>query len=539
MMVLLIGCLCGSVSGQGATRPHGLGMRTGFWNMADNTTRFNLSTAPGSASGSVSISGVGFWFYFFSRVRQNLFLQLEVGIVGTARASGNDLFKASTDIDAMVPMLAGLRYDLLSGASSSRLQPYVSLAVGPYWSSEIKVAHDSNSESVIGESKQYFGGYLGAGVNLMVTSWLGFNFNLRHHFVDWRVNNAYSGMEYGLGLDVMWGHNREMFQIRDIKLIVKDLYPAYCPFYNTYPLALVTVNNTAGYAIEVNVRGVIEGYSARPRESGFIRLERGETRDIPVHAILSAERLNVDQRKTAALDLVIEARAGSTMRRQVSASLMIHHRNAWDGDAEKLPLYVTADNEAILSLARSMAPRSAANNLEIAKAVFDSLSNKNIVYRRDPNVPFYEDDRVQFAEETLAQAGGDCDDLVVLYASLLQSLGINTVFVEVRNPDEKIAHLYLLFDSGVNVEQRATITSNDKRLVIREESKQQPSVWVPVETTLIGRSFAEAWTSAATQWYEDTVLHNGAAEGWVKIVDVIGNHFPTTVPQQKTAGPKN
>ncbi len=537
--MLFILCMSGSILAQGVTRPHGLGMRAGFWNMSDNTTRFNLSTSPGSASGSISISGVGFWFYFYSRVRQNLFMQMELGVVGTAQASGEDLFKTDTNVDAMVPMLAGLRYDLLSGSSSSRLQPYVSFAVGPYWSSEIKVEHDMVEENVIGESKQYFGGYLGGGVNLMVSSWLGFNFDVRHHFVDWRVNNRYSGMEYGLGLYFMWGRNREMFQIKDIKLIVKDLYPAYCPFYNTYPLALVTLSNTAGYAIEVNVRGVIEGYSARPKESGFIRLESGETRDIPVHAMLNAERLNVHQRKTVALDLVIEARAGSTMRKQVSASLMIHHRNAWDGDAEKLPLYVTADNPAILQLARAMAPRFNAGNLEIAKAVFDSLSRKNIVYRRDPNVPFYQDDRVQFAEETLEQAGGDCDDLVVLYASLLQSLGINTVFVEVRNPQNKIAHLYLLFDSGIGVEERATITSNDKRLVMREESNDKTGVWIPVETTLIGKSFEEAWTSAATQWYEDTVLSNGVAEGWVKIVDVVGIRFPATIPVQKTAGRKN
>lgn len=521
--VLLFG-LCGQGAGQGVTRPHGIGIRPSFWNMSDHTFHFSLSTSPVRTGGQVSVSGIGSWVYFFSRLNQNLFMQFEMGVVATAYKEGEDLLASDTNVSSMIPLLIGLRYDLLSGRSTSKLQPYLAVGAGPYWSTAFTLKSRLIEEEIVGESKTQYGGYAGGGVNLLLTDWLALNVAMRHHFVDWRVNNEYSGMEFGLGLNVMWGRNKEMFQVKDIKVIVKDLYPAYFAFYNTYPLALVTVRNTAGYAIEINIRGNIEGFSQRPQESGFIRLERGETRDIPVRALFGSRLLEIDQRRSAVLDLVLEARAGATLRKQISAAVMIHHRNAWDGDAEKLPLYVTAEHPAVLAAGRAMtrhlAADAASTNLALAAAVFDSLSRSGLVYRRDPNVPFYMDDRVQFAEETVRDHGGDCDDLVVLYASLLQSLGVNTAFVQVRDPEKEIAHLYLMFDSGVPASLRHTITQNEKRVVVRSETNESARVWIPVETTLLGHPFAKAWEAGAMQWYQDTELRQGVAEGWVKWINV-------------------
>ena len=523
-----------SLCGQGVTRPHGIGLRPSFWSMSDNTFGFNLSAGAGRVGGQVNVSGIGSWLFFFSRVNQHLFMQFELGAVGTAHSEGVNLEESDTDISTIIPILVGLRYDLLSGRSTSRLQPYLACAAGPYWSTAFSVKNEGSQETIFGESKQKYGGYIGGGVNLLLSNWMAINFDTRYHFIDGRVNSEYSGMEYALGLCLMWGRNKELFQIKDIKLLVKDLYPAYFPFYNTYPLALVTIHNTAGYDIEVNVQANIEGFSQRIQESGPIHLQRGETRDIPVQAMLNSALLQIQQRRTAALDLLIEARAGATVRKQVSASLMIHHRNAWDGDAEKLPLYVTAEEPTILSRARAMTAHPPASpmpeNLAMATAVFDSLSASGMTYRRDPNIPYYEDDRVQFADETLREHGGDCDDLVVLYATLLQSLGIPTAFIEVRDPSKEIGHLYLMFDSGVALSDRLTLTSNEKRIVIRTEMDGSPRVWIPVETTLIGQPFTEAWNAGARQWYQDTELRQGIAEGWVKWVNVSHSRNQFKIP---------
>jgi len=141
-------------------------------------------------------------------------------------------------------------------------------------------------------------------------------------------------------------------------------------------------------------------------------------------------------------------------------------------------------------------------------------------YRSDPNILFYQDDRVQYAMETIDQKGGDCDDLVILYASLLESLGIHTAFVEIRDPEKTIAHLYLLFATGLTAEQGHLISSNEKRFVLRDKLSGQKEIWIPVETTLIEKGFEEAWKMGATEYLKDAIIRNGLEQGWVKVIDV-------------------
>ncbi|MCK5076182.1 MAG: hypothetical protein KAR38_07385, partial [Calditrichia bacterium] len=131
-----------------------------------------------------------------------------------------------------------------------------------------------------------------------------------------------------------------------------------------------------------------------------------------------------------------------------------------------------------------------------------------------------QDDRVQFADETQKLGTGDCDDLVVLYASLLESLGINTAFIEVQDPEKKIAHLYLMFNTDLSPDEAFKISSNEKKYIIRTGDKNQRSVWIPVETTLIEEGFEKAWEMGATSYLQETVLKAGLAEGWVKVLDV-------------------
>jgi hypothetical protein len=193
---------------------------------------------------------------------------------------------------------------------------------------------------------------------------------------------------------------------------------------------------------------------------------------------------------------------------------------------DKLGFFITPDDENVLKLSRKLAKESSngdstgVENVRLAKAIFDGLAEMDIQYHRDPNIPFYRDDRVQYASETLKLRHGDCDDLVVLYASLLESAGIKTAFVEVRDPEKEIAHLYLLFDAGVPQSQGELVSSNEKRYVIREDARGSGTIWVPVETTLVANGFDEAWKFGALEYLQDGVVRQGLAENWVKIIDV-------------------
>ena len=516
---------------QGIARANGFGVRLSYWNLGSGPARVDAT----SENAAFEINGAGGWLNFYTRLSNKWLFDLSFGMVTRVRGHDSNFGGTEVDISALIPLLFGTRYQFLPARSDSRVQPYLAAGLGPHWSTNLSVTNQVTNEQISGQGKAHFGGYLGAGMNLDLQSWLALTFDLKYHFVDIDLNHGlskisygeeFSGMEFGAGLAFQWGRKRELFRLKDVKVIVTDLYPTYYQFYNSYPLALVTVENTAGYPIEINTQSYIRGFSERPQDSPFVRLNKGEKRDLPVTAIFGTKLQRASERLPAVLDIKIEARGGTRTTKEISAPLTVHHRNAWNGDMDKLVLFVTPEEEQVLRFGRTLAARSPQNgsalpsNFAIARAVFDSLTALHLRYQSDPNVPFYRDDRVQFAAETLALRTGDCDDLVVLSSSILESLGIKTAFVEVQDPEREIAHLYMMFDAGIAAENAERISSNSKRYVLRANAIGVPFVWIPVETTLIAQGFEDSWNAGARAYLEDGVYRGGLADGWVKIIEV-------------------
>lgn len=539
--IILLSLCANQLLAQGL-RSTGLGFRISYWNMHDASDGFRVST--GGLNQSVNIEGFGFWLNFYSRVYNSWYMELNLGFVGQVNVEQILPDQENVDVEGVIPFLFGVRYDLFSARSSSTFHPYLSLGGGSYWRSSTSTSIDdvTGEEYVTTQGDAKLGAYFGGGFNLPISSWFGLNFDLKYHLVDMKFASGASGPEFGIGFTFMWGSKKELFRVKDTRVIVRDIYPAYYQFYNTYPLALVTVQNTAGFPIDVNVSSRVSPYAISPKKSETMKLERGETKDIPITVVFNPSISDVSSRQPAVLAIRIEGQAGATITKDVNEQLTIHPRNAWNGEIDKLGLFVTPDDEEILTLTRRLAKTvrdsisPALGNLTIAEAVFNELHQRGIHYQSDPNIPFYRDDRVQFAKETLKLGSGDCDDLVVVYASLLESLGIKTAFVQVQDPDKPLAHLYLLFDSGLPAEEAHRISSNEKRYIIRGRSESegiiyggsvQPeaaysknSAWIPVETTLVARGFEDAWKAGAVQFLQEAQMRNGLANGWVKVIDV-------------------
>ena len=492
----------------GIVRSKGIGVRGGGW---------SLKEPPEYSTSGVSTSGMSGHIFFFSRYQKNWFLEASIGGVSSTMVSG------IVESETVTPFLFGPFYNLFSSRKESHLQPYVGAGLGAYLINRSVVGG-----SVRTENDTDLGLYLSSGVNIMLGSRLAINGDFKYHIVDINTESGrdYNGIEYCIGLSYMWGKKREMFLIEEIKVVVKDIYPAYYQFYTTYPLALVSIKNTVDYPIEVNVHSNIEGFSERSHESGFVQIERNETKDIPVLALLGPKLLQVSRREPAVLDLKVQGRAGATLVKSISARVVIHNRNAWNGEIDRLRFFVTPEDELILKLSRGVVNQmtsvdvSETKKFFTAKALFNELKKSGIRYQADPNIPFYKDDRVQFATETTELSTGDCDDLVVLYSSLLESVGLKTAFVDVQNPEKEIAHVYLIFDSGLSPKQGELISSNEKRFIIRENSMGNNTLWIPVETTLIETGFDKAWKAGALQFLQEGIIREGLKKGWVKIIDV-------------------
>jgi hypothetical protein len=115
-------------------------------------------------------------------------------------------------------------------------------------------------------------------------------------------------------------------------------------------------------------------------------------------------------------------------------------------------------------------------------------ANDYSVRHADPSIV----DSVQFPQQTLQNRGGDCSDLSILYASILQSLGIQAAFITIPG------HIFAAFDLGIP-EKEARATLFDPGLAIYRDGK----AWAPVEITMVRDDFMKAWKVGAKEWYDN------------------------------------
>ena len=113
LTLLLLFCfsiiLTSDLTAQGIARSKGLGIRTSIWNVTGSPTRISVINETGEAQ--LSLSCVGFGFYFFSRAYQNWFLELNLGVIGGVQSDVKGVVSSTVDVDAIMPLSLGLRYD--------------------------------------------------------------------------------------------------------------------------------------------------------------------------------------------------------------------------------------------------------------------------------------------------------------------------------------------------------------------------------------------------------------------------------------------
>jgi len=131
-----------------------------------------------------------------------------------------------------------------------------------------------------------------------------------------------------------------------------------------------------------------------------------------------------------------------------------------------------------------------------------TLPNPPDLWYIDLNGPFkdarYPRDLLSAADRT-----GDCDDVSVLYASLLETLGIRTQLVDVGES------VFVMFDSGLS-ENDIKLLQLPPELFIEDSE----TFWVPVEVTRYGDLFVQAWKEGTFQY------ESANKQGTLQLVDV-------------------
>jgi hypothetical protein len=338
--------------------------------------------------------------------------------------------------------------------------------------------------------------------------------------------HPYSRDRIALSARAIFGHVRESLARIEGVTIIGGIYPASHEIFAFKPIGLARVRNISERPINARVSFFLERYMDAPTESQPVYLAPGGEAEVPITAVFNEQVTRVPSLMIREGNVYVNATPAEEYDDRFQTRVLIHGRNAWDGDVLTLRYFVTPDDPFVLKYSRDVLLEQH-DSLVVQKGVPEQFARARMViaafagklqYVNDPRLSA---DFVQYPSETLTQRGGDCDDMTVCFASLLSSIGIPTAFVDVIPPEHpEQSHIYLLFDTGVEPRFASSMAGNPKRFVVRRNPQGKETVWIPIETTVIAQGFEEAWSSGAQRYFDDAEIGLGLAHGWVRIVDV-------------------
>jgi hypothetical protein len=303
--------------------------------------------------------------------------------------------------------------------------------------------------------------------------------------------------------EIMTGRAR----IQTEKTGQQRIFPVSFAWYGENPVATVQItNNEPASVTGVNLSFFMDNYMGRPVSFAVLpRLASGESVSVPVTALFNETMLTLTENVNANSQIQIQYRSlGAKKEAVFSLQMPIFHRNAmsWDDD-RRAASFVSSRDSAARHFARSVAsqadrylmtqPRQTAQprNVQYAVALFEALRLYGINYIIDPASSFIEKsedasalDDLYYPYQTLNYRGGDCDDLSILYCSLLEVLGVETAFLTIPG------HIYMAFDIG---DDGWAAGNGD---IIEEQGRR----WMPVEITIPSEGFTVAWRVGGREW---------------------------------------
>ncbi len=299
-----------------------------------------------------------------------------------------------------------------------------------------------------------------------------------------------------------------------------EIYPLYYTWYDENPLGEISVRNRSSEKIR-NVRAsfYVPRYMDQPKYSDDVItvMSKGDEATIPLHALFTNDIFEINEGLKVAAEVRIEyLYFGKEFSQSVPLTVYINNKNAmtWNDD-RKAACFVTANNPLIFSYARSISGKlrkdsvkALDRNFQIGMGLFEALSLYGLGYVVDPSSAYTElsenedvVDYIQFPQQTLISQGGDCDDLSVLYASMLEASGIPSAFITIPG------HIYVAFQLGMTEQQaRRKFPSADNLIYVDGKP------WLPVEVTLVGDGFLYSWDVGARQ-----IRENGGEYGFFPV----------------------
>lgn len=291
-------------------------------------------------------------------------------------------------------------------------------------------------------------------------------------------------------------------------LNMPNLFAAMQSYYANNPFAVLELTNDERQELQnVEVSFFQSGYMDAPTPvATFDKVPGKAAISINMVASFNQEVFKTEGITPLTGELLVSYRyKGRAVEQKFPISYELYDKTniVWDDD-RKVGAFITPSDSALRNYVAFVRQSLKADTnpqlnegLQIAAQIYAGLTRLGLIYQADPVSPFIKAqekqsllDSVSLGRDTLRRGTGDCDDLTVLYASLLESAGIETGFITVPG------HIYAVFNTRIpSRDFRELYPDRSMFLVVND------SLWIPVEVTLIGRqSFFDAWAKGAELW---------------------------------------
>lgn len=293
--------------------------------------------------------------------------------------------------------------------------------------------------------------------------------------------------------------NKAPLEIETLEL--SDIFSNSYKLYERDGMGQVRLTNNTAVAMEgIKVAFAIKNFMDFPTETRVAHLAPGESQVFPLKAVFNNNILTVTEDTPVQTELVatyFENGQAKSYSKNQAINVYEKHRLSWS-ERGRFAAFVTPKDAVVLDYARGIATQfpDTRDPLQWAAAIYSALGVTGVTYIQDPSNPYQVTsgatdyvDYIQYARETLQRKSGDCDDLVALYSSALESMGIATRVIEVPG------HMLMMLSTGITADDDGY--TMDNMYVIHDDV-----LWIPVETTLIGNSFTKAWESGADTYYK-------------------------------------
>jgi len=318
------------------------------------------------------------------------------------------------------------------------------------------------------------------------------------------VGSFYKGLSVSLVVDVGFGSSSAEGKATLQSAESTPVYPIVAVDYAKESFGLVRIRNAESAEIrDVEIWFHSEGYTTGPVLCAQVPyLPKGATMDASLLANFSDQVMAITENVRVRGEVrVVYTLLGQERSASVETTISIMNRNAltW-ADPRILASFVSPNDPAVLDsskflagVVRSKARMELDSNLQYALGVFEGLRLSGIAFAADPQTPYtkmhadtQKVDYVQYPYQSLAYRGGDSDDLAVLYAAELESIGVPAALMPL---DGEVLALFKMTSNEANT--KTSFSDAGDFIFLDGEA------WVPVRVSMLREGFLRAWSEGA------------------------------------------